>query len=76
MDALRTALDATPRPADAKHAGYGTAGFRGCAEGGAMDHIFLRCGALAYLRAAKLGSTAGCMVTASHNAEPDNGVKI
>ena len=28
------------------------------------------------LRAAKLGTTTGCMVTASHNDEPDNGVKI
>ena len=76
MDAIRQALDVTPRPANAKAVGYGTAGFRGCAEGGLMDHIFLRCGALAYLRAAKLGTTTGCMVTASHNAEPDNGVKI
>ena len=41
-----------------------------------MDHVFLRCGLMAYLRAAKLGTVTGCMVTASHNAEPDNGVKI
>eukprot|EP01047_Picozoa_sp_COSAG01_P035992 COSAG01_NODE_2791_length_7069_cov_11.407174_15_plen_62_part_00 len=30
--ALRAALDSTPRPADAKHLGYGTAGFRSLAE--------------------------------------------
>eukprot|EP01043_Picozoa_sp_COSAG02_P063840 COSAG02_NODE_9160_length_2306_cov_1.932941_1_plen_551_part_00 len=76
MEALRAALDATPRPAGGKTLGYGTAGFRGCAEDGAMDHVFLRCGLMAYLRAAKLGTVTGCMVTASHNAEPDNGVKI
>jgi hypothetical protein len=46
------------------------------AQGGLMDHVFLRVGALATLRAMKLGSVTGCMVTASHNDEPDNGVKI
>ena len=74
LEPLRAALDACPRPPDAAPMGYGTAGFRGRAEG--MEHIFLRCGALACLRAAKLGTTTGCMVTASHNDEPDNGVKI
>ena len=63
LEPLRAALDACPRPPGAAPMGYGTAGFRGQAEG--MEHIFLRCGALACLRAAKLGTPTGCMVTAS-----------
>lgn len=73
---LRPLLDGQVRPAGAKRLGYGTAGFRGLCEGGHMDHVFPRVGVLACLRAMKLGSVTGCMVTASHNAEPDNGVKI
>ena len=53
-----------------------TPGADACVQGGLMDHVFLRVGALATLRAMKLGSVTGCMVTASHNDEPDNGVKI
>ena len=75
MPGLLKALAEHPRPAGAKHVGYGTAGFRGKFDE-AMEHIFLRIGIMAYLRAAKLGSVTGVMVTASHNAEPDNGAKI
>ncbi|CAB1103506.1 unnamed protein product [Ectocarpus sp. CCAP 1310/34] len=53
---------------------YGTAGFRDRAE--LLDSTFLRMGMLAVLRSRKTGLAVGLMVTASHNAEPDNGIKM
>ena len=53
---------------------YGTAGFRDRAE--LLDSTFLRMGMLAVLRSRKTGLSVGLMVTASHNAEPDNGIKM
>ncbi|KAI6071396.1 Phosphoacetylglucosamine mutase [Aix galericulata] len=53
---------------------YGTAGFRSKAE--QLDHIMFRMGLLAALRSRATGSTIGVMVTASHNPEEDNGVKL
>lgn len=54
---------------------YGTAGFRAKAE--LLDSTFFRMGALAMLRSrARGGLAVGLMVTASHNAEPDNGIKL
>uniref|UniRef100_UPI00398EBA69 phosphoacetylglucosamine mutase-like n=1 Tax=Pristiophorus japonicus TaxID=55135 RepID=UPI00398EBA69 len=53
---------------------YGTAGFRAKAE--QLDHVMYRMGLLAVLRAKKTQSTIGVMVTASHNPEEDNGVKL
>ncbi|XP_071597574.1 phosphoacetylglucosamine mutase [Heliangelus exortis] len=53
---------------------YGTAGFRTRAE--QLDHIMFRMGLLAVLRSKALVSTIGVMVTASHNPEEDNGVKL
>lgn len=53
---------------------YGTAGFR--AEAGKLPGIALRCGLVAALRALQLRATVGLVVTASHNPESDNGVKL
>ncbi|KAJ8274721.1 hypothetical protein COCON_G00093460 [Conger conger] len=53
---------------------YGTAGFRTHAN--QLDHIMFRMGLLAALRSKKTKSTIGVMVTASHNPEEDNGVKL
>ncbi|XP_027637814.1 phosphoacetylglucosamine mutase isoform X2 [Falco peregrinus] len=53
---------------------YGTAGFRARAE--QLDHVMFRMGLLAVLRSKAVVSTIGIMVTASHNPEEDNGVKL
>ncbi|KAI4882999.1 hypothetical protein NFI96_015796 [Prochilodus magdalenae] len=53
---------------------YGTAGFRTIAKH--LDHVMFRMGMLATLRSRKTKSTIGVMVTASHNPEEDNGVKL
>jgi len=69
------AADVAVGDATTKHR-YGTAGFR--AEASTLTTLMPRVGMIAVLRARAMGGkrVVGVMVTASHNAAGDNGVKI
>ncbi len=74
FDGARRIADAVPVPAGVKFS-YGTAGFRTLAD--TLAPAMARVGMLAALRSTtQRGQAIGVMVTASHNAEKDNGCKI
>ena len=71
---LRAFLEAHPKPAGVVFK-YGTAGFR--TKHDVLDSTFARMGCLAALRSRSCGGKrVGLMVTASHNAACDNGIKL
>ncbi|KAL7424909.1 hypothetical protein Q5752_000596 [Cryptotrichosporon argae] len=74
LQSLEAAADKYPKPEGVTY-GYGTAGFRTLAE--RLPSVIFRVALLAVLRSKRLdGATIGVMVTASHNPEADNGVKL
>eukprot|EP00124_Ichthyophonus_hoferi_P001022 Ihof_evm3s46 gene=Ihof_evmTU3s46 len=70
------AVGSSKHPKDEKLSfSYGTAGFR--TKGAILDSVMYRMGLLAALRSRSWGGkTIGAMITASHNPEEDNGVKL
>ena len=72
LELLRT----HPLPDNNKHYAYGTAGFRYPADA-ALEAVVVRTGAAAVLRSwHQQGQAVGVMLTASHNDESYNGVKM
>ncbi|KAK6908946.1 hypothetical protein I203_102952 [Kwoniella mangroviensis CBS 8507] len=74
LNSIAEGANEYPKPEHVNYT-YGTAGFRTLAT--KLPSVLFRVGLLAVLRSKRLeGATIGVMVTASHNPEPDNGVKL
>ncbi|KAK1923768.1 putative phosphoacetylglucosamine mutase [Papiliotrema laurentii] len=74
VSSLGHAADKYPKPANLTFS-YGTAGFRTLAS--RLPSVVFRVALLAVLRSKRMeGASIGVMITASHNPEQDNGVKV
>jgi phosphoacetylglucosamine mutase len=73
LERVQKASAAYPKPPGYKPS-YGTAGFR--TEASKLPSTVFRCGLLIGLRALSTGAACGVMITASHNVDTDNGVKL
>lgn len=73
LSAVLKASAAYPKPPHFQPS-YGTAGFR--ADAALLPSTVFRCGVLIAARAISTGKTCGVMITASHNVDTDNGVKL
>jgi hypothetical protein len=75
MDAAAVAAASARHPKPVGYTpSYGTAGFRDAAS--LLDSTVFRCGLLIAARALATGAACGVMITASHNVDSDNGVKL
>ncbi|KAL3698975.1 hypothetical protein R1sor_016997 [Riccia sorocarpa] len=73
LSLLRDAAAEFPPPPGKKFS-YGTAGFR--TDGSLLHSTVFRTGVLAALRSLKTEKVIGLVITASHNQEADNGIKV
>jgi phosphoacetylglucosamine mutase len=77
FDAIAAVLSASPKASGVTYA-YGTAGFRMKNDAQQLDCAIVRAALLACVHSSVThgGRPVGLMITASHNTEPDNGVKM
>lgn len=73
-NAVKISNEKYQKPNDIADRDYGTSGFRDRAS--TLQYVMFRVGLVSALRSKSKKATVGVVITASHNAEEDNGVKI